>query len=355
MKKIKIMTAIIAMTLVLSACGKTITTPIGEYKDFTIGKFEGRNVTYEELLREMNPLAIDILMNYGEDFFKKDGTKVEDGMHLMFAEKIMEDLVLLEEIKALGDAFDKAGPDKMAEERLQAIKEEYGEEFSQALKKMNFKDEEDYLGYLKKEEYLKAFYKGYEERAEVTEAEVQERYERDKEVFVKRAGADIFHIYLGTEEKNALEDGKKVLEALAASSDKTGTFTEMAKTYSQDKGAGDNGSIGYYPYDTAELHKDFMDHVKQLNEGEISGIVKSSAGYHIIRVENIQEEDQTMPLESVFEDIEEYIRREKVSAKWTEDLTAFKKKYKIEIYQDKFPLNHELETVKEGVETGVEK
>jgi len=83
------------------------------------------------------------------------------------------------------------------------------------------------------------------------------------------------HILLDSE-----EEAKEVLEKLKAGAD----FAELAKEYSKDEATKDNGGdLGWFP--RGKWEKTFEDVAFSLEVGRISGIIKTSMGYHIIKVE----------------------------------------------------------------------
>lgn len=124
-----------------------------------------------------------------------------------------------------------------------------------------------------------------EEKIEVTEEELKERYEL----------LDAAHILIATTEQlvenppsdsEALKEAQTVYEKLQSGAD----FAELAKEYSDDQSNKDNGGqIGLNTvvnYRKA-LKDDFTNAALELKVGEeVSHPVKSSVGYHIIKVLN---------------------------------------------------------------------
>lgn len=83
----------------------------------------------------------------------------------------------------------------------------------------------------------------------------------------------------------AKAEAEKVLAQVKANPAK---FAALAKQYSRDEAsAGNGGNLGYLPQDGGLL-KEFEDRAFSLKKGEISEVVQTAAGYHIITVLNIQ-------------------------------------------------------------------
>ena len=82
----------------------------------------------------------------------------------------------------------------------------------------------------------------------------------------------------------AKKKAEDVLAQLRAEPDK---FAELAKQYSQDPGSKDNGGdLGFFT--RGDMVKPFEDAVFKLKPGQLSGIVESSFGFHIIKLTGIK-------------------------------------------------------------------
>ena len=98
------------------------------------------------------------------------------------------------------------------------------------------------------------------------------------------------HILVETE-----EEAKEVRAELAKGAD----FAELAKSKSKDPGAAaEGGDLGFFSKD--QMVPEFADAAFKLNKGELSEPVKSSFGWHVIKVEDkrtrpIPEFDQVKP------------------------------------------------------------
>lgn len=72
----------------------------------------------------------------------------------------------------------------------------------------------------------------------------------------------------------------EVLEAL-----KTQDFAEVAKQYSDDGSAAQGGMLGYFDNTNQQFVKEFADASRALKAGEVSEVVLSEFGYHIIKAD----------------------------------------------------------------------
>jgi peptidyl-prolyl cis-trans isomerase D len=95
-----------------------------------------------------------------------------------------------------------------------------------------------------------------------------------------------------------------------------GKFAELAKQNSQDPGSASNGGdLGFFG--RGMMVKPFEDVVFSMKPGEISGLVKSDFGYHIIKLLDIKP-SRTIPFAEAREGIFSRLREQKASVKFAE-------------------------------------
>jgi len=173
----------------------------------------------------------------------------------------------------------------------------------------------------------------------VTDEEIAEYYEANKAQFEEQAAVRASHILFDKDDKATAE---KVLAEINGGAD----FAELAKEYSKDPGsAAQGGDLGWSdparPFVT-----EFQDALDALKVGEVSGLVESEYGWHIIKV-NEEREQRTKPLDEVRDQIEQTILQQRNIAAYQEFLEKIKAEADIEILID------ELKPVKaEGEDTG---
>ena len=116
-----------------------------------------------------------------------------------------------------------------------------------------------------------------------------------------------------TDEKNKVKaEAQGVLDKINQGAD----FSEMAKEYSKDPGSADSGGdLGFFG--RGEMVPAFEESAFSLNPGEVSELVESSFGYHIIKLSSI-EGGESKPLESVKDKIIEAIQIDQVENSYFE-------------------------------------
>ncbi len=140
------------------------------------------------------------------------------------------------------------------------------------------------------------------------------------------------HILIRTPEK---ADAKTKDEARAKAADvlkqvKGGKeFGELAKHYSQDPGSAANGGdLGYFMQ--GQMVGPFEQAAFSMKPGEVSDLVETPFGFHIIKVADKQAA-RTVPLEEVKPQIEQFLQNQQRQQKTDAFVNALKAKGKVEI------------------------
>src|SRR3989338_4303486 len=175
-------------------------------------------------------------------------------------------------------------------------------------------------------EYILGDPKNFEKDIRIEEAKVSEHYNSHiaKYRVEKRIKARHILVALSPDadekaEKEAKEKALKVLQELKAGGD----FTELAKKYSDDPSVKDNGGdLGYFS--KGQMVKPFEDAAFALKEGELSEPVKTQFGFHIIKVEKIENE-RTKPLAEVRGEILKTLTEEEARKRAKAELEGIKK------------------------------
>ena len=166
----------------------------------------------------------------------------------------------------------------------------------------------------------------------VTDADVSNFYTKNPDKFQEPEAAHTAHILIRTPE-NADEAAKKKARAEAqtvlAQLKKGGDFAALAKQHSQDSGSAVNGGdLGFVP--RGQTVPVFEQAAFALKAGQLSGVVESPFGFHIIKM--IAHRDaRTVPLQEVKPQIEQFIKQQKTQEKTAAYVETLKAKAKVEI------------------------
>ena len=159
--------------------------------------------------------------------------------------------------------------------------------------------------------YVRFVPQDYLAEVEVTDQEIEEFYQLHQDDYLEPKKVHARHILFRISEKaktaeiqEILDRAKKVLD-LARKGD---NFAELARKYSDDSTASKGGDLGYFK--SGDMVKPFADSAFSLKKGEISDLVRTRFGVHIIKVEDIKEES-VKPLAAVKETVRQSLKEER--------------------------------------------
>lgn len=121
------------------------------------------------------------------------------------------------------------------------------------------------------------------EQVKVSTGEVKRFYEANRDSLpMKPAGVRLAHILIGTQPSQATRDSLYRIAELIRDKAKAGEdFALLAKTYSQDPNAADGGDLKWFARGT--MLPEFEEAAFALQPGQISDIVETQYGFHIIK------------------------------------------------------------------------
>lgn len=239
----------------------------------------------DEVVAKVGDMTITKSELYDE-LVNQNGTQV---LNMLISDKIMEAEIKAQEINI---------SDEEIEEDLEDMKEYFGsdEDFNNELTRYNLTLDE-VRNNIKKSLQIKQLLEPY---IEITEEEMKEYFETNKASFGKEEQVKASHILVETEEE-ALE----VIDKLDDGED----FAKLAKEYSTDTSNSElGGNLGYF--NRAKMVKEFSDAAFAMKVGDISEPVKTTFGYHIIKLEDKIEAKEAVYEDSI-KDIENALFQEK--------------------------------------------
>ncbi|MGE6551057.1 peptidylprolyl isomerase PrsA [Bacillus mycoides] len=196
--------------------------------------------------------------------------------------------------KALLDKYKVS--DEEAKKQVEAAKEQMGDKFKVTLEQVGLKNEDELKERMKPEIALEKAI-----RATVTDKDVKDNHKPEMKVS---------HI-LVKDEKTA----KEVKEKINNGED----FTALAKQYSEDTGSKEQGGeiAGFAPGQTV---KEFEEAAYKLDAGQVSEPIKTSYGYHIIKVTDKKE---LKPFDEVKDTIRKDLEQQRLqdaTGKWKQQV-----------------------------------
>jgi peptidyl-prolyl cis-trans isomerase D len=160
-------------------------------------------------------------------------------------------------------------------------------------------------------QYLLFDPKDYEKHVPITPKELEDYYQNNREKYTQPKRVKVRHILIKAEAKDAETSAKarKKAESIRDEAVKGKDFAQLAKQYSEDPGTKNRGGdLGYLT--RGQLVPEFEQEAFSVKVGEISKVVQTPYGFHILKVDEIQEA-KVEPLGKVKDQIATFLRTRK--------------------------------------------
>lgn len=263
-RKLVILSLVFVMVFSFAACAKN--------KEGLVGEVNGIPITQEEFDTDYLVFKNLYERQLGEDALNEVGA---DGKTLneSLKESILEKLIMEKIITKDSENMNMTVTDEEISSKLDEYVNSVGgeEKFEEFLTNNDITREFFNLN-IKKEILVEKHKISYVEGIEITDKDAEKYYNDNVDnMVILRAS----HILVDNE-----EDGKKILERIQSGED----FATLATLESLDSvSAAQGGDLGYFG--KGNMITEFEDAVFAMEEGEVSSLVKTEAGYHIIYLE----------------------------------------------------------------------
>ncbi|MEI8355413.1 MAG: peptidylprolyl isomerase, partial [Deltaproteobacteria bacterium] len=204
-------------------------------------------------------------------------------------------------------------------------------EYEKVLKENNLTEKEMTLLMRKEVVINNLLEKEVVSKVSVTDAEVKKFYEENKDKFKNDESVKASHILIGVDAKATDADKKKAREKAEAIRKRIlagEDFAAIAKKESTCPSSAQGGDLGFFT--KGQMVPEFDKVAFALKPGDISEVVETKFGYHIIKVQE-KKAAGTRSFEEAKKNIEEYLKSLKIQKGVTEYLDKLRKDAKIEI------------------------
>jgi peptidyl-prolyl cis-trans isomerase C len=249
------------------------------------------------------------------------GQTIEDPESVTFSEKVLEIVInrelLYQESQRQGITIDQASID----EWVAQVKRQFPsqETYERALTESQM-SEGDLENQIRRQMSVeKLIDRDIAEHVAVPEEETRAFFDNNQKLFPQPEKVRASHILVKVDAQ-ADEDQKaaarKKLEQIRDKLSEGDDFAALAKTSSDCPSSAKGGDLGYF--ERGKMVKPFEDAVFALKLGEISDVVETRFGYHLIKLTD-REAAGVRPYEAVKEDIAQHLKNKKVQ----HDLQAY--------------------------------
>jgi len=217
-------------------------------------------------------------------------------------------------------------------EQLISVKAQFPNEaeFSNALTRMNLTE----AGIKEKLERDLALKKLIEDevapKVTVSDSEIRAFYENNPETFKQPERVKASHILIKVDpqaDASQKAEAQKKIDLVQAKLQKGEDFGALAKEYSEGPSGPKGGDLGYFT--RGQMVKPFEQAAFAMKPGEVSGMVETRFGYHLIKVTD-KTAETTMPYDDVKERLGEFLKQKKIQEEINVYVRRLEEKAKID-------------------------
>lgn len=221
--------------------------------------------------------------------------------------------------------------------KLDSIKKQFpsDEDFKKALGRMDIA-EADLTSQIRRDLAVNQLIaKQLADKITVPEKDIKSFYDDNPKAFIKPEQIKASHILIKVDsqaEESKKTEARKKIEDIQDKIKKGGDFAALAKESSQCPSSAGGGDLGFFG--RGQMAKPFEDAAFALAPGEVSSIVETSFGYHIIKLTD-KKPGETIAYKDAKEKIQQYLKQMKLQEQlgtYTEEL---EKKGKVERFMGK--------------------
>jgi len=243
-------------------------------------------------------------------------------------ENLIDRELLYQESQRQGIKVDEA----VINEEIDALKKRFPSEaeLKKSLARMNLSETAMRLEFTQGRAIQQLIDKEFGQKVSVADKDVKAYYDKYPDFFKQPEQVQARHILIKVSpqaEEAAKAEGRKKLENVQQKLHKGGDFAELAKEFSQCPSSADGGKLGSFK--RGQMVKPFEDAAFALKAGEVSDIVETKFGYHLIEVTDKQPET-TISYEDVKDRLKQYLRQEEIQKEVRVYVETLKEKAEVE-------------------------
>lgn len=253
----------------------------------------------------------------GQDFSKDEGKKILEEIKKQVLDAMINDKIALQQAEKEGVSLS----DEEFRDAMNSLEEYHGgkDALDKYISQQGL-DRDSFEKSVKEQLIINKFKDKITADVKVADEEIKKFYEENKAMFELPAPEiRASHILVDTQ-----EEAEKILAEVKAGAD----FAELAKKYSKDPATKDiGGDLGYFS--KGKMDAEFEKAAFALKTGQVSDVVKTSFGYHIIKVTG---ERNSLSFEDAESYIKSHLEDSKREDEFNKNIEEWKKQAKIEKY-----------------------
>lgn len=321
--------AVLSLCVGVAVLALSAGAALAEEKKGETGKAASVNgvvINQEEVNRQMFILE--------QHLMSTQGTAIRPDMVPAVRKQILEDLIDKELLFQESQNQKIRIEEKTITERVDALKKNFPseKEFQDEMAQMHFSEETLRTQIRKDLAVQQLVEKDIVTHVKVTEEDLKTFYDTHPDAFKEPEKVRASHILIKSEadaDPVNKEARRKKLESVKTRIDQGEDFAALAKEFSQCPSSENGGDLGYF--ERGKMAKPFEDAAFSMKPGEVSDIVITAFGFHLIKVTD-KKPERIVPYDESKERIRQHLERVKFLEEKNSYVAELKKKGKVEKY-----------------------
>ncbi|MDI3507969.1 MAG: foldase protein PrsA [Clostridiales bacterium] len=349
MKRFVRMTALAMVAIFIFAGCSLVTVDPEKEKQLPVAEVNGDKILKADYMEQYDIFVSTMEQQYGitkevletgADYADMLAQTKEDIIEWLIEQKLIDEQVKKNNIVLTDD--DK----QQIKDTLQQYKDAYGEEAFADMLKQQQMTETEFEQLLQEDAVQQKLFEGLTADVTVTDDEVKKYYDENKDTeFTVPEMVTVSHILISIpEDKYSADEATKKAEydkikpeaeQVLAKAKAGDDFAELVKQYSDDAGTKDQGGTLTFSRED-QIEPAFIEASFALkNKGDISGLVQTSYGYHIIKLEE-KIPSKVHTFEEKKQEIHDTLLQQKKNDKITALIEEWKKGSDIKKYEKNY-------------------
>ena len=341
----KYITMGLAGVMLLSCAGCNMVERTEESKGKTVlAKIGDKKITKDDVDEALKSYLDQYKQQYGDDFESNESLKdTLKNMRKQELQMLVENEVLMQSKDDLGVNPTDEEIQKEVDEKLDQCKQSFStdDEYNTALEQAGY-TEDSFVDMLKERCLINKIIEAMFSDLEVTDDEIETYYNDNKDQYISKPGADVTHLLFQPEKDeqgNVVAGGEEAAKALADKAREkavAGTSLKDLSTSDEFKDKCKYEDLGRVAFENSGMVQEFEDAFKVLPANQVSEVVKTSFGYHIIYNTAVYQTEEQQPLDDKLkEDIKATLLNQKQQEEYDSKIEELKEKVKAKVYEDR--------------------
>ena len=293
----------------------------------------GEKQSAEDKVATVNDAVItrtefDLEMGRLQERFRQSGRSPSQEDLAQVREAVLDNLIARELLYQEGSKKGFKGSEDEVKQQIGTLKARFSseDEFQTALTKMNL-SEDNLISEIRQDITIRKFIREtFVEKVVISDSEVKAYYDNNPEIFTKPEKVRASHILIKVEpqaDEMQKDRARKTLKMVQQKLQTGEDFGALAKEFSQGPSSSQEGDLGFFT--RGQMVKPFEEVAFAMKPGEVSNIVETQFGYHLIKVTDKQPETK-LAFAEVKERLGQHLKQQKVQ----QEISAYVEKLKMD-------------------------